>query len=129
MKSRKFSSLFKNQVSSIDQNWLRKYYAYGKPFFRGFKTSILSDFYNAMDNSVQAFLNFTLVLETHFPQMGELKLGTIHKWRHPRGGGRGVQKMAIWSDFQGLTGVTRGRSGSKNLIAGMTLFMDGPKVN
>ena len=25
-------------------------------------------------------------------------LGVIHKWRHPRGGGRGVQKMWIWGD-------------------------------
>ena len=41
----------------------------------------------------------------------EYPLGTIHKWRHPRGGGRGVQKMAIWGDFQGLTRVTRGGRG------------------
>ena len=42
-------------------------------------------------------------------------LGTIHKWRHPRGGGRGVQKTGIWGDFQGITGVTRGGRGVKKL--------------
>ena len=30
------------------------------------------------------------------------------------GKGKGVQKMALWGDFQGSTGVTRGRRGSKN---------------
>ena len=39
--------------------------------------------------------------------------GTIHKLRHPRGGGRGVQKLAIWGDFQGISGVTRGGRGVK----------------
>ena len=33
----------------------------------------------------------------------------------PRGGGRGVQKMAIWGDFQGLIGVTGGGRGVKKL--------------
>ena len=32
--------------------------------------------------------------------------------------------MAIWGDFQGLTGVTRGGRGSKNWKIGMTSFMD-----
>ena len=31
------------------------------------------------------------------------------------GGGRGVQRMAIWGDFQGLTGVTGGGRGVKKL--------------
>ena len=38
----------------------------------------------------------------------------------------GVQKIAIWGDFQGLTGVTRGGLGSKNWKIGVTSFMDGP---
>ena len=41
----------------------------GNHFFRGFKTSILSDIYNAMGNSVKAFLNFQklifLIWENH----------------------------------------------------------------
>ena len=41
-------------------------------------------------------------------------LGIIHKWRHPWRGGRGVQKLVIWGDFQGIIGVTRGGRGVKN---------------
>ena len=41
-------------------------------------------------------------------------------------GGREVQEMAIWGDFKGLTGVTRGGRGVKNLEIGVTSFMDGP---
>ena len=33
--------------------------------------------------------------------------------------------MAIWGDFQGLTGVTRGGRGVKNWKIWMTSFMDG----
>ena len=43
-------------------------------------------------------------------------------------GGRGVQKMAIWGDFQGLTGMTRGGKGGGLKIwkIGVTSFMDDP---
>ena len=44
----------------------------------------------------------------------------------PKGGGRGVQKMVIWDDFQGLSGVTGGGRGSKNTKIGVTSFMNGP---
>ena len=43
----------------------------------------------------------------------------------PQRGGRGVQKLAIWGDFQGINGVTGG-GGSKNWKIGVTSFMDGP---
>ena len=33
----------------------------------------------------------------------------------PRKGREGVQKVAIWGDFQGITGVTRGGRGVKKL--------------
>ena len=39
--------------------------------------------------------------------------GTIHKQRRLLGGGRGVAKMGIWGDFQGLTEATRGGRGVK----------------
>ena len=42
----------------------------------------------------------------------------------PKMGREGVQKMAIWGDFQGLTGVTRGGRGSWTFR--MVSFMDGP---
>jgi len=35
-------------------------------------------------------------------------LGTIHKRRLLYGGGRGVQKLAIWDNFQGVVGATGG---------------------
>ena len=41
------------------------------------------------------------------------------------GGRRGYKKLAVWGDFQGITGVTRGRERSKNHTFGMTSFMDG----
>ena len=45
----------------------------------------------------------------------------------PRRGGReGVEKILIWDDFQGLTGVTGGGRGVKKLEIGVTSFMDGP---
>ena len=39
---------------------------------------------------------------------------------------RGEQKMAIWDDFQGLTGVTSGGWGVDDCKIGVTSFMDGP---
>ena len=33
----------------------------------------------------------------------------------PKGEGEGVQKMAVWGDFQGLTKVTRGGRVDKEL--------------
>ena len=41
-------------------------------------------------------------------------LGTIHKRRLLCGGGRGVQKLAIWGDFQGVIGATGGGRVVKN---------------
>ena len=38
----------------------------------------------------------------------------------------GVQKLAVYGDFQGITGVTRGGRGSKNRKIGVTSFMDDP---
>ena len=42
------------------------------------------------------------------------KQGTIHKRRRLKGRGRGVAKMAIWGDFQGLTEATGGGRGVTN---------------
>ena len=41
-------------------------------------------------------------------------LGTIHKRRLLRGGGRGVAKLEFWGDFQGVFGETRGGRVVKN---------------
>ena len=38
----------------------------------------------------------------------KIALGTIHKRRLLLGGGRGVQEMTFWGDFQGLTEKTGG---------------------
>ena len=43
-----------------------------------------------------------------------------------KGGLPWVQKMVIWGDFQGITGVTRGGLGVKKLEYWMTSFLDGP---
>ena len=40
----------------------------------------------------------------------------------------GVQKIAIWGDFQGLTGVTRGGRKVKNWKIKVTSFMDNPNA-
>ena len=42
--------------------------------------------------------------------------------------GSEVQKLGIWGDFQGITGVTSGGRGSKNWKNGVTSFMDDPLV-
>ena len=44
----------------------------------------------------------------------EPELGTIHKRRLLCGGGRGVQKLAILGDFQGVIGATGGGRVVKN---------------
>ena len=33
----------------------------------------------------------------------------------PQRGKEGVQKMALWGDFQGLTGMTRGKRGGQKI--------------
>ena len=45
---------------------------------------------------------------------GMFSLGTIHKRRLLRGGGRGVAKLEFWGDFQGVFGETRGGRVVKN---------------
>ena len=43
----------------------------------------------------------------------------------PAGEGRGgLQKLVIWGDFQGISGVTRGGGGVKKLKIGVMSFMD-----
>ena len=56
-------------------------------------------------------LSFVKALRHDFKLLG---LGTIHKWRHLRRGGRGVKNLLIWGDFQGVTEVTREGRGVKN---------------
>ena len=43
-----------------------------------------------------------------------------------KGEGRGIAKMGIWGDFQGLTEATGGGRGAKNAKIEATSFMDGP---
>ena len=95
------------------ENWWISMINLNKAFFRNspdlsFKKVYYDNFSRTLHNPIFCKDILFLVYRMEPP------LGTIHKRRLLRGGGRGVQKMAFWGDFQGLIGETGGGRVVKN---------------